>query len=385
MTDNADANPFNFQPQAYVVGKPAGGKPEALGRRRGHKYKHSSVSHQIFLEPAPRAPLQVPASLPVPTFKELRASLTMEQKWRFAWCACHLAVGAYVKSSAQGSAAMTALSHLVFYDFVGATVCCLADVGGNFEFWRRTSLKRPFGFERFEVLAGLAMAVTLLFTGFDLVSHNIQHALENRGGHTPHRAHGHERVSAGSVDTAALAAITATLISAMVLQNHARIRKVMRVAALESLPSVLSNPSHLLTLSCSTLLLLLPLLSVRMYIWLDRAITAVVALSMTTLGWKLAWALGRLLMMSYAGPGLEALLRGLEADPAVARVDEAAVWHVHYGLCQANIKLKVWSLEDAPRLRDRIQSLVRNRLAGGYGSGDKTKFEISTQLSLMAD
>lgn len=117
-----------------------------MGRRRGHKYKHSSVSHQIFLEPAPRAPLQVPASLPLPNWSEIRGSMTPEQKMRGLWCVCHLLVGGYVKYSAQGSTAMTALSHLMFYDFVGATVCCIADIGSNFECWRRTSLKRPFGY-----------------------------------------------------------------------------------------------------------------------------------------------------------------------------------------------------------------------------------------------
>ncbi|KAL1636564.1 cation diffusion zinc membrane transporter Zrg17 [Neofusicoccum ribis] len=373
-TPETPANPFNFQPQQYVD----------MGRRRGHKYKHSSVSHQIFLEPAPRAPLQVPASLPLPNWSEIRGSMTPEQKMRGLWCVCHLLVGGYVKYSAQGSTAMTALSHLMFYDFVGATVCCIADIGSNFECWRRTSLKRPFGFERFEVLTGLAMAVILIFTGFDLVSHNLQHALENSGGHESHHVHTHERVSAGSVDTAALAAIIATLISAIGLKNHARISKVLRFAYLESLPSVLSNPSHFLTLSCSTLLLLLPLLSIDMYIWLDRSITAIIAVSMMLLGWRLGWSLGRILMMSYSGPGLEGLLRMIEADPAVASIEEAKVWQVHYGLCQANFKLRVRSLDDMAKLRDRVQSLVRNKLAGGYGRGGE-KWEVSTQLTLDRD
>ncbi|KKY21268.1 putative cation efflux family protein family [Diplodia seriata] len=377
-------NPFNFQPQQYVVGKSPAKSSQDIGRRRGHKYKHSSVSHQIFLEPAPRAPLQVPASLPLPNWSEIRSSMTPEQKMRGLWCVCHLLVGGYVKYSAQGSTAMTALSHLMFYDFVGAAVCCIADIGSNFECWRRTSLKRPFGFERFEVLTGLAMAVILIFTGFDLVSHNLQHLLENSGGHESHHPHVHERVSAGSVDTAALAAIVATLISAIGLKNHARISKVLRFAYLDSLPSVLSNPSHFLTLSCSSLLLLLPLLSIEMYIWLDRSITAFIAMSMMLLGWRLGWSLGRILMMSYSGPGLESLLRVIEADPAVSSVEDAKVWQVHYGLCQANFKLRVRSLDDMAKLRDRIQSLVRNKLAGGYGRGGE-KWEVSTQLTLDTD
>src|SRR5436190_39093 len=107
--------------------------------------------------------------------------------------------------------------------------------------------------QRAEVLAGFAMSVFLVFMGFDLISHNLKHALESLGSHTPHHPHTHERISPGSVDSAALLAILATLVSAIGLKNHARISKAMRFAYIESLPSVLSNPSHFLTLSCSTI------------------------------------------------------------------------------------------------------------------------------------
>lgn len=57
--------------------------------------------------------------------------------------------------------------------------------------------------ERAEVLAGFAMSVFLLFMGFDLISHNLQHVLEGLG-HEAHHEHSHQRVSPGSVDLAAL-------------------------------------------------------------------------------------------------------------------------------------------------------------------------------------
>ena len=134
-----------------------------------------------------------------------------------------------------------------------------------------------FSLERAEVLAGFAMSVFLLFMGFDLISHNLKHVLESLGSHQPHHPHSHARVSPGSVDSAAVSAIIATLVSAIGLKNHARISKAMRFAYIQSLPSVLSNPSHFLTLSCSVVMLILPLLSISFYTWVDRLLCAWIA------------------------------------------------------------------------------------------------------------
>ncbi len=291
-----------------------------------------------------------------------------------------MAVAAYTLWSAQGSLALTALSHLILFDSLGAMLCVVVDVLGNFEVWKRSSIRHPFGLERAEVLAGFAMSVLLLFMGFDLISHTSQHILEGVG-HEPHRQHEHERVSPGSVDVASLLAIISTLISAFGLKNHARIGKAMRFAYMESLPSILANPSHFLTLSCSALLLLLPLLSIQMYIWLDRALSSTIAISMCVLGVRLVTTLGSMLLMSYSGSGVPEVLRDIEADPSVTAIDEARFWQVHYGLCMANLKLRVRGTEEnLTRLKDRISSLVRNRLGGGYGSGGQ-RWEISTQLT----
>ncbi|KAI9796074.1 MAG: Endoplasmic reticulum zinc transporter [Piccolia ochrophora] len=354
-----DAGPFNFKPTALAKTPVTNSN---VGQRRGHKYKHSSVSHQIFQEPASRAPLTLPTSLPIPNLRECVGT-------------------GYTLWSAKGSLAMTSLSHLILFDALGATVCVVVDILSNFEVWKRSSIRHPFGLERAEVLAGFAMSVFLVFMGLDLISHNLQHMLEGLG-HEPHYEHHHERVSPGSVDMAALLAILATLVSAIGLKNHSRIGKAMRFAAIESLPSILSNPSHFLTLSCSALLLLLPLLSVRMYVWLDRGLSGTIAVSMCVFGVRLVRVLGGMLLMSYSGDGVKAVMRDIEGDPLVSHVDEARFWQVHYGLCMANLKLRVRCGEDgSARLRDKIASLIRNRLGGGYGSGGQ-RWEVSTQLTI---
>ncbi|KAG6989819.1 hypothetical protein G7Y79_00063g093700 [Physcia stellaris] len=370
---------FKFQPTSLATSPVT---KSSVGQRRGHKYKHSSVSHQIFLEPTPRAPLALPNSLPVPTLKECRQSMSREQTFRFLWSIIHMFVAAYTLWSAEGSLAMTALSHLILFDALGAMLCVVVDVLGNFEVWKRSSIRHPFGLERAEVLAGFAMSVFLLFMGMDLISHNLQHLLEGVGKHEPHHSHDHDRVSSGEVDSAALLAIVSTVVSALVLGNHARIGKAMRFAYMESLPSILANPSHFLTISCSAVLLLLPLLSIGMYLWLDRALSGTIAISMCILGFRLVKALGFMLLMSYNGNGVAEVMRDIESDPSVTAIEEARFWQVHYGLCMANLQLRVRGTEDGmARLSERVTSLVKNRLGGGYGSGGQ-KWEVSTQLNI---
>jgi Co/Zn/Cd efflux system component len=291
-------------------------------------------------------------------------------------------VAAYTLWSAHGSLAMTALSHLILFDSLGALLCVAVDVLSNFEVWKRSSIRHPFGLERAEVLAGFAMCVLLLFMGMDLISHNLQHFLESSDNHEPHHTHPHERVSVGSVDITALLAISSTLVSAIGLKNHARIGKAMRFAYIESLPSVLSNPSHFLTLSCSTLLLLLPLVSIKLYKWLDVLLSVTISISMCVLGVRLVKTLGSMLLMSYSGPGVSDVIKDIEADPSVFGIDDARFWQVHYGLCMANLKLRVsGSEENLARLRERISSLIKNRLGGGYGSGGQ-KWEVSLQFTV---
>jgi divalent metal cation (Fe/Co/Zn/Cd) transporter len=227
------------------------------------------------------------------------------------------------------------------------------------------------------------MSVFLLFMGFDLISHNLKHVLESLGTHQPHHPHSHQRVSPGSVDSAALLSIIATLTSAYGLKNHARIGKIMRFAYISSLPSVLSNPSHFLTLSCSTVMLLLPLLTITLYLWLDRLLCTIIAISMFALGVRLAIAQGLMLLMSYSGKGVSEVMYEVAKEPMILHVEEARFWQVHYGLCMANLKLRVRGDDiSLQKLRERLNFLVKNRLGGGYGNGAGVKWEVTTEFMI---
>lgn len=243
--------------------------------------------------------------------------------------------------------------------------------------------------ERSEVLVGFATSILLLFMGFDLISHNASHVLAaaDGGGHGEHRPHNHERVSTISVDLVSLLAIASTLVSAFMLRNHARIARSLRMASISFLPGIFSNPSHLLTISCSGILLLMPFLSFELYELVDRLLSTAMACAMCFLGGLLVKNLGAMLLMSYNGPGVAEVLGDIEADPSVSSIVEAKFWQVHYGLCMANLKLKVRGTEEQfVRLRDRIHSLISNKLSSpSDGGGGAQIWEVSTQLMLEQD
>lgn len=405
--ESAPHNPFNFQTQVISTSPVKSVSTcnsrskrvpatdwwwviQNIGQRRGHRYKHSSIStqHQIFQEPPPRPPPVLPASLPIPTLSEAWKSMYKDQRTRLYWSLCHLAVATFIFFRSEGSLSAMALSHLVFFDAGSAAVCVVVEVLGNFEVWRRSSIRHPFGLERAEVLAGFAMSIFLLFGGFDLVSHNLKHFLESLGSHEAHHEHVHERVSAGSIDLVAAAAILSTLISAYGLKNHSRIAKVMRVSYLASLPSILSNPFHFLTLLFSAIVAVLPLLSISLYTWLDRLICAAISVAMFGLGMRVAIAQGLMLLMSYGGSngdsGVSSVLKEIESESAITRVDEAQFWQVHYSLCMANLKVSVARGCDEvtlSKLRSRISSLIQNRLGEGYGTGGSIRWEVTMQMT----
>ncbi|WPH02891.1 Hypothetical protein R9X50_00575900 [Acrodontium crateriforme] len=387
--------PFNFVPQQYVADGATPNKSDAMGKRRGHKYRHSSIHASVMdsimkAPPAYRAPLTVPASLPMPTRKEAWWSMTTNQTARLVWCLCHFAVSALVQFSGASSLSMTALSRLLLFDAAGAIVCVAVDVMGNFEVWQRSSLKHPFGLERADVLAGFGLAVFIAFMGLDIISHGVQHSLENLGSHVAHSSHAHTRVTAGSVDVASVLAIASTLVSALLLKNHSRVGKAMRVELIASWGKILGNPSHFLTLSCSVVLLILPWLSISTYKYFDLSFAFIIALLMIAFGVRLGTSLASMLLMSYRPAGhdkyaVRDVIADIEHEPGVSSVEEARFWQVHYGLCMANVKLKYRSGngygDEVTRLRQRVTSIIRQGLGGVAG----VKWDISLQLAIEKD
>lgn len=323
--------------------------------------------------------------------------MTTTQTLRISYCLLHLVMAAYTQYTASGSLALTALSHLLFYDATGALLCAALDVLANFDVWRQASIRQPFGLARAEVLVGFAMSILLLFMGFDLVSHGAAHALDAAaaiGVSEPHHAHTHAGIpSRARLTLSAAIGAGSTAVSAAVLRNHARIGRALRLRfaglGLPQLPArVAANPSHLLTLACAALLVPLGSVDEARFVAADRLLAAGMALAMCVLGYALVKALGAMLLMSYAGPaerGVTEVVGEVAALSDVEAIEEARVWSVHYGLHMLNVKLSVRGGEQAARrVRVAVLHIAKEKLEIGSGSvNEDVSWEVSVEVKTI--
>ncbi|CAK7892856.1 hypothetical protein CAAN1_08S04016 [[Candida] anglica] len=175
----ASASPFNFKPLHHDSSSSISLKP---AQRKGHKYKHSSVSMNFFQEPPPallnsyNQPLSIPASFPIPTFRESLTSVKPPQRVKLLWSGFHLSlsIAVFCLGIHLGLPTLSTLAHLVFYDALGSFVTVFVDVMSNFDVWGSSSLQYPFGLGRLEVLVGFALSTSLVMVGLDLVSHGLE-------------------------------------------------------------------------------------------------------------------------------------------------------------------------------------------------------------------
>lgn len=122
----------------------------------------------------------------------------------------------------------------------------------------------------------------------------------------------------------------------------------------------------------------MPLVDDAYYTATDSCLSILMAFFMSLLGIKLVTSLGSMLLMSFAdSEGVGACLREIEAEEGVVGVEEAKFWQVHYGLCMANLKVRVKRSageEGVGRVREVVRSVVGRRL-GGEGM-----WEVSTRV-----
>lgn len=368
--------PFNFQSTTLMAGN-ATPRPS---HRRGHKYKHSSVSMNFFKEDV-RAPLAIPASLPIPNISECQQSMSWDQKVRIFWGAFHLFVTCLVYKTNSPFTALSALAHLLLYDAMGALMCAVVDILGNFDVWKKSSIHLPFGLERVEVLAGFALSILLIFMGGDIMSHSIQEIVQVFYGDASH-SHGHAHAHAhGSGEDGdhlhwsgilfkVCLAILVTVVSAVGLDNHTRISKALR--SISSMPSILSNPSHFITIFFCAVVLTLPFFSAATRTTIDAILTPCIAISMCYLGWTLAKSLGGMLVMSFPG---ENRIDEVEAElmklPGVVAVSDISVWQVHHSAWLACMKVEIRDDPDTEqRVREESSRIVKLVMGEGEDGND---------------
>ena len=337
------ANPFNFKPQEIMLNNNNSNNSLSVkpAHRKGHKYKHSSISMNLFQEPVQtqetaKQLLEIPDLYPIPNIKESFASINKNQKLKLSWSVFHFSlslfvftIGFHVKLSA-----FSTLAHLIFYDALGSILIVMVDIMSNFEVWNSPSIAYPFGLGRLEVLVGFALSASLIMVGFDLISHfaeesivelmsspeEAQHSLS----HHIHDEQGHLK-NWFIYEFMLLVTIVVTLVTSNVILVGDKINDMISddtttktnkgsildeevkrtnrswIKTLQTyIRAWAKNPTHLLTLSYSLYLIIYPLLAQMSEIGnLNEIASLAAALMLCYIGWKLVTTLGGILLCSY--------------------------------------------------------------------------------------
>lgn len=324
-------------------------------QRKGHRYKHSSVSMNLFQEPIPIAesnhqPDLIPDLFLLPNFWELLSSTTSPQKLKLMLAIAHAFTAAvvFIVGSHLSLPSFSTLAHLVFYDSLGSIIIACVDIMSNFEIWSELSIAYPFGLGRLEVLAGFALSTSLIMVGCDLISHFVEElALEivhpssmDSSDHGSHHIHGsassptnwflYECVLASVcliTWLSSLCIVDQNAITTLLEDTERKTRKPQPLnpeevlglsqdslvssslisgckSKLKSFQKIVAkNPIRILTLAYSMFLAAVPIIptSIKSHIDFDleEVSTFAVAAVLCYVGWKIALTLGGILLISF--------------------------------------------------------------------------------------
>lgn len=179
-------SPFNFT-QAHIASPhkstppPSGGTASSRASfRKGHRYKHSSVSMNFFQEPEVKIPLNIAKSLPIPEYNDIFENLP----WPKAYVQLSilsfqiiLGIGTFLIGNFKSWTNFITLSHFITYDIIGSATIILIETLSQFESWATGTITFPFGLNRIDVLSSFALAVSLCFVALDLLFHILEESI----------------------------------------------------------------------------------------------------------------------------------------------------------------------------------------------------------------
>lgn len=145
--------------------------------RKGHRYKHSSVSMNFFQEPEVKIPLNIAKSLPIPDWNDLVKNLAWPRAHFQLAITCLQLITCILVFQLGHNKSWTnfiTLSHFMTYDIVGSLIIIFVENVSQFEVWATGTITFPFGLNRVDVVSSFASAVSLCFVGLDLIFHMLE-------------------------------------------------------------------------------------------------------------------------------------------------------------------------------------------------------------------
>lgn len=432
--------PFNFKSQempmmhsnssnSSLVVKPA--------HRKGHRYKHSSVSMNLFQEPTPLGDVNtqqnlIPDLYPIPSLRESWSYAKPAQKYKAAFSLAHFVTSIIVFTAGAklNEASFSTLAHLVFYDSLGSIMVAFVDIMSNFEVWNKSSIAYPFGLGRLEVLSGFALSASLVMVGCDLVSHFVEEMVfsfvEHSGdeaGHGSHHIHDseHTMISPTIYASVLLLVMLMTWFTSTKIYDKGSISDMMSDQDTKSmlksegllsgltaqssnnrtifylLRQIVKNPIRLLTLTYCLFLLIIPVipksLTDTLELDVDEASTLVVASFLCYAGWRLVSTLGGILLVSfpytdydyhYLKAAITDRILDLPNFRQLCSLDHCFLTKVNYQLYIVGAKVTMvgGSTDDESRLIFEMNRVLKRTITG-FDSDCSVEITIDIQRSVQ--
>ncbi|KAG0216339.1 Endoplasmic reticulum zinc transporter [Mortierella sp. NVP41] len=233
--------------------------------------------------------------------------------------------------------AIIGLSYMLLFDAFGVLNIFVSSVIHTDIKMKKSTVKHPFGVQRFEILFGLFNAIFLLFIGMNMLKESLEHLMLE----DDHHGGGDHGAVVRVPIFWTLVALGATLVSSLAYQNHKQFCLLLNANSQAAfsrsdsskLVSLTSNKFTLTSLACVAGVLLVamfPKLDA-----LDKLIAIGQSIVMFSLGGPLAKVLGMLLLQTTPPGALETIedsVRQVSAtNPAVLRMERAHVWTNTFG------------------------------------------------------
>lgn len=169
--------PFNF---SSMNAQGNNTYPSRTSFRKGHRYKHSSVSMNFFQEPEVKIPLNIAKSLPIPNFNDMINNLPWPKAYFqlfITFAQCIICIIVFQLGHSKNWNNYLTLSHFIIYDIIGSLIIILVENLSQFQVWSTGTITFPFGLNRIDVLLSFGLAVSLCFVGLDLVFHIVEECI----------------------------------------------------------------------------------------------------------------------------------------------------------------------------------------------------------------
>ncbi|KAF9964738.1 Endoplasmic reticulum zinc transporter [Mortierella alpina] len=269
----------------------------------------------------------------LPSYGEIFAGLMPQQKTMFTWILVHslIAILTWLSGMRAGSLSIIGLSYMTLFDAFGVLNTFISSVIHTDRNMKKSTVKHPFGIQRFAILFGLFNAIFLLFIGMNMLKESLEHLMLE----DDHHGGDHGAVAQVPIFWT-LIALGAALISTLGYQNHKQYCLLLNHTSPSNyghstssdVATLFRNPFALTSLGCAVGALMVAMFP--RWDSLDKIVAIGQAIVMFWLGGPLTKVLGMILLQTAPPRALDALedaIRQLSGtNLAIQRIERAHVW-----------------------------------------------------------